>query len=353
MLRTFIGLARCAVLIAAAVPAIGILATLSEQPGPAPANAGLPASSAAVSLAGAERAESALRVDPTRQIAATPQPTRQALGDVVLLAERKTLRERKMFDQRTFMGDRPQDWYAAWRKRWRPAEERAKFGQRADQAGQSTTTRALLKPITKFKLTGPYARLVNDILRAKPKTRFVGGYIDQNGKYIMSSFYRQAAHTQPLGAYNLMWVTTTISNSTNFYVFKTTNQVHSRNFINSYFERDPVYQPSFYRHGAAGHRVTHGGLDVSKLRQKVRNLEQYYGRGDRALGWHARMRETTLETVQPKIHRRIPNVVYFRDRGWGTYTREYYRPPVPNIYRDVNWRLISQPVVHATPLTAP
>ncbi len=352
MLRTFIGLARCAVLIAAAVPAIGILATLSEPPAPVPGNAGLPAPSAAVPVAGADGAESDLRVDPTHQLAPTPQPTRQALGDVVLLAERKTLRERMMFDQRTLMGDRPQDWYATRRQRWRPVEERAKYAPRAYLGRQAETTRTLLKPIAKFRLTGPYARLVNDVLRARPKTRFVGGYIDQNGKYIMSSFYRQAAHTQPLGAYNLLLVTTAISNSTNFYVFKTTNQVHNRSFINGFFSRDPIYAPSFYRHTPAGQRVSHG-LNMRKLRQKIRDLEAYYGRGDRALGWHARMRETTLETVQPKIHRRIPNVVYFRDRGWGTYTREYYRPPVPSIYRDVNWRLITQPVVHATPLTEP
>ena len=73
------------------------------------------------------------------------------------------------------------------------------------------------------------------------------------------------------------------------------------------------------------------------------------------------MRESLVPTVQPRIKRRVPTVVYFRhlipgtyaSRGWGTYNREYYRPPIPRVYRDVNWHLETQPPAHISPLTTP
>jgi len=297
-------------------------------------------------------------VDPQQQ-AEAPQP-----AGTELLAEQKTMEERFATDRRTIMGARPQDWYATWRASWRPVSERSRY-EPGVMGERHETTRVLPKPIRRFASVGPYARLVNDIIQAKPKAVFVAGYRDLTGRYHMSSFYRRASHARPLGSYHNMFVTTALSNSTNFYVFKTTGQTHTRPFVQGYFNRfsavgggpDRLVTPAmrFYQYGAASARVNMP--DLTRLFTRQRQKEELYAKeyGERRFrpGYGQRMRPTTLATLPPAVMKRIPTVVYFKDRGWGTYWRSYYRPPVPRVYRDVNYRLQTFPVAHITPRTTP
>ena len=340
---------RAAIFSLVAVPLLGLwcLYTAPVTETVRPTDASVPAEQASVLEVSADhRMGNSAQVDPV------------AYG-WQLLQERQTHQERIRFDHRTIQGDRPQDWYSAWSQGWRTAEERVKY-QEQTFLGIDTTTRTLPKPTRQFARTGPYARMVG-LLRARPRTVFIRGYVNQQGRYVGSSFYRGAAYARPLGSYQNMWVTTSLSNSSNFYMFRTAGRSNARSFINGYFERAPVYAPGFYRHALAGRRVT-GNINFDGLLTRaLATHREYYGRGSRALGWQARMRESLVPTVQPRIKPRVANVVFFRhlipgtyaDRGWGTYNREYYRPPIPRVYRDVNWHLQTHPVAHQTPFTTP
>ena len=341
---------RAAILSLVVLPVWGIwcLYTVPEAENTKPIDAPIPAEQTPV-----------LQVSANHRMGSSSQVDPVAYG-WQLLQERQTHQERIRFDHRTIQGDRPQDWYSATILRWEMAKIRADYHHET-AIGAEPTTRALTEPTRRFARTGPYARLTNDILRARPKTRFIAGYINQQGRYVGSSFYRQAAFARPVGSYHNMWVTTSLSNASNFYIFRTSGRSNARSFINGYFERAPVFAPGFYRHVLGGHRVTHG-VNFNRLLDKaIATQREYYGRGSRALGWQARMRESLVPTVQPRIKPRVANVVFFRhlipgtyaDRGWGTYNREYYRPPIPRVYRDVNWHLQTHPVAHQTPFTTP
>ena len=281
---------------------------------------------------------------------------------LVLEKDAVTIDEKMRWDHRTIFGDRPMDWYSAWRTRWVAPQLRAQYNQQAI-TGAFQSSRVLQVPTRQFAQTGPYARLVNDVIRARPRSVFVRGYTDSRGRYHGASFYRAAAHARPLGSYHNMWVTTSLSTSSNFYIFRTSGRSNARSFINGYFNRSSVYVPGFYRHALGGHRVT-GNIDFEGLRARaIATVAAYHGPSvaRETLGWQAEGRGTTQTTIQPRIKAAAPGVVYFRalipgtysDRGWGTYTREYYRPPIPRVYRDVNWHLQTHPIAHITPFTTP
>ena len=280
-----------------------------------------------------------------------PPPAAQAPDNWLRLAYNQTLELRKMYDRRTFMGDRPQNTVVSIRDRYKSIQERGKY--RPEIVGEDyQTTRALPKPVRRFRATGPFSRLINDVLQAGPKTVFVRGYSDQSGQYHGSSFYRGAGNYTTGAMYHTMWATTSIANSTNFYVFNTSNQVHNRSFIHGYFARDPIFAPSFYRAQLTGGVVGMPSGRPSPLAE-YQKLKAEYGQRRYRQGYNAQMLPITLSTLPPAIMKTIPGVVYFKNRGWGTYHREYYRPPVPRIYRDVNRRLQTKPVAHFSAFTAP
>lgn len=330
--------ARLMVLLAAALPAVWVLSrpiggaepTVQEQIGFEPGQ---------------------IRVDPNAIVETTP-PLAEAPDNWLRLAYNQTLELRKMYDKRTFMGDRPQDQVVSIRDRYKMIQERGKY--RPQVLGEDfQTTRTLPKPTRRFRANGPFARLINDVLRAKPKTVFVRGYIDQSGRYIGSSFYRGAGNYTTGAQYHTMWATTAIADSSNFYFFSTNSRVGNRSFINGYFARDPIFAPSFYRSQLTGGVIGTGRGGRRSPLAEYQFLRAEYGERRHRKGYRAQMMPITLHTLPPAIMKTIPGVAYFKNRGWGTYHREYYRPPVPRIYRDVNRRLQTKPVVHFSAFTAP
>ena len=264
---------------------------------------------------------------------------------------RKTLTERKMFDRRTIIGDRPQDWHAAWSQRFVLPSQRGRFDPKTGATQRyDRTTRVWVTPVGRYAQTGYKSRL-GELMRAGPRTSFLEAYQHPNGTYFRSSMIRQARFNTPLHMQPSSFGMQQLTNDAGKYVFNQSNYAQGQSFMNSYLTGTPTFAPSFYYRTQLGEFRTK--LAQRWLRQATAISEAYYGRRERAAGWQARQMPVTLETIPLYLQRRVPGVVYFRDRGYGTYNREYYSPPVPRIYRNSYQRLMTHPVAHSTPFTAP
>ena len=285
------------------------------------------------------------------EAAESPPCWRLLAEDRPIHERRKTLAERKAFDRRTIIGDRPQDWHAAWRQKYVSPLERAKFDPKTGAAQRyDRTTRVMITAVGRYAQTGYKSRL-GELMRTPPKTLFLSAYRHPNGTYFRSSPLRQAAFHQPLLMNPSLFGRQRLTNDAGRYVFQTGNYAKGKTFLNDYLAGSPSFAPSFYQNTQLGE--FRARLSQRWLREKAKGAEAYYGRRERAVGLQARQMPVTISTIPLHLTQRTPGVVYFRDRGYGTYNREYYHPPVPRIYRNTYQRLMPHPVAHATPFTAP
>ena len=350
----FSKITRLCVVLLAVIPAAIVIYVLA-------AGLGEPVSTP-LSPAEASAGESAdLRIDaesPWDALAKTAESEKIAPVNWARLGEerpiherRKTLTERKMFDRRTIIGDRPQDWHLAWSQKFTLPSQRAQFDPKTGAAERySRTTRVWVTPVGRYAQTGYKSRL-GQLMRARPQTSFISAYQHPNGAYFRSSLIRQAAFNTPLHMQPSSFGMQRLTNDAGKYVFNKANYAQGQSFLNAYLTGTPSFAPSFYYRTALGDFRTK--LSQRWLTQKTSTAEAYYGRGERAVGYQARMMPVTLSTIPLHLTQRTPGVVYFRDRGYGTYNREYYSPPVPRIYRNTYQRLMAHPVAHASPFTAP
>ena len=351
-------IARLGIVLLAVIPA-GIIVYVLVAGLAAPVSTPLPPADPVADLQAADTAD--LQIDaqsPWETLAKAADREQKSSADWTLLAEerpvherRKTLTERKAFDRRTIIGDRPQDWHAAWSQKYALPSQRAQYDPKAGAAQRyDRTTRVWVTPVGRYAQTGYKSRL-GELMRAAPRTSFMEAYLHPNGTYFRSSMIRQARFNTPLHMQPSSFGMQRLTNDAGKYVFNKSNYAQGQSYLNAYLTGTPSFAPSFYYRTALGD--FRAQLSKRWLSQKASLAEAYYGRGERAVGYQARQMPVTLSTIPLHLTQRIPGVVYFRDRGYGTYNREYYSPPVPRIYRNTYQRLMTHPVAHASPFTAP